>query len=169
MQSPYDCRQDQRRGEENTETWAQAGHDGPATAPTLRLRRSLGLLVLPLPRSLIRSHSCSNPLSLASRLSVTLFHPRREPPSPPCVVARALLLSHSLVCVPWWINLANPLSVCFRFFPLSYNTCTLCLLEFTRMPCESFRKIIFFSFKTVRVAFFPLFLNSSLSHDFSLR
>lgn len=135
VQSPYDCRQDQRRGEENTETWAQAGHDGPATAPTLRLRRSLGLLVLPLPRSLVRSHSCSNPLSLASRLSVTLLHPRREPPSPLCAVARALLLSHSLVCVPWWVNLENPLRVCFRFFLLSYNTCTPIIFFFLLKLC----------------------------------
>jgi len=57
-----------------------AGHDGPATAPALKLRRSLGLLVLPLPPS-------PPPISLLFRPSLSGFPSLCNALSPPPRIA----------------------------------------------------------------------------------
>lgn len=68
------------------------GHDGPATAPALRLRRSLGLLVLPLSLgSPLPSRSRRTRLSFWLSVSVILCHPRaaNRPPLPVPLLARS--------------------------------------------------------------------------------
>jgi len=123
-----------RDGEREKHRDLGTGHDGPATAPALKLRRSLGLLVLPLPPS-------SPPISLLFRPSLSDFPSLCNALSPPPRIAlpfpRGFSRSFSRAPARGRVvlaNLENPLPPCVSQ-PLSLSLSAVrCVTYAHRLP-----------------------------------